>query len=146
LRSIFSLFCIMAIVAAISPAVAGASDHARFTWQVIGIKDGDTRTVNLPGLPAPLNPVAVRLRSVDTPESGGRAKCMSERKLAERATRFTRQAVAAAGSIEFERPSWDKYGGRVDADVWIDGKLLADQLIAAGLARRYDGGKRSGWC
>jgi len=38
----------MAIVAAISPAVAGASDHARFTWQVIGIKDGDTLTVNLP--------------------------------------------------------------------------------------------------
>ena len=146
MRSIFSFFCIVAVAAAISPAAAGAPDHDRFTWQVIGIKDGDTLTVNLPGLPPPLNPIAVRLRSVDTPESGGRAKCASERKLAERATRFTRQAIAAAGRIEFEQPNWDKYGGRVDADVWIDGKLLADQLIAAGLARRYDGGKRAGWC
>src|SRR5262245_20471695 len=103
-----------------------ASDHVRYAWHVIGIKDGDTLTVNLPGLPPPLNPVAVRLRNVDTPESGGRAKCASERKLAERATRFTREAIAVARRIEFERPSWDKYGGRVDADVWVDGNLLSE--------------------
>ena len=65
--------------AAISPALAATPDHARYAWQVVGIKDGDTLSVILPGLPAPLNPVAVRLRSVDTPESGGRAKCQSER-------------------------------------------------------------------
>ena len=117
-----------------------------YSWPVVGIKDGDTLAVELPGLPAPLNPVAVRLRDVDTPESGGRAKCASERKLAERATRFTRDAVAGARSIQFEAPSWDKYGGRIDAEVWIDGKRLAHQLIAAGLARPYDGGKRAGWC
>jgi len=146
LRSIIFFVRAIGFAAAISPAVAAAPDHARFTWPVVGIKDGDTLAVNLPGLPPPLNPVAVRLRSVDTPESGGRAKCASERKLAERATRFTRQAIAAAGSIEFEQPSWDKYGGRIDADVWVDGKLLSDQLIAAGLARRYDGGKRASWC
>lgn len=115
-------------------------------WKVIGIKDGDTLTVNLPGLPPPLNPVAVRVRDVDAPESGGRARCASERKLAERATRFTRQAVAAAVRVQFGRPSWDKYGGRIDADVWVDGQLLSDKLIAAGLARRYDGGKRAAWC
>jgi len=129
-----------------SAAVAGGSDHVRFAWQVIGIKDGDTLTVTLPGLPPALNPVAVRLRSVDAPESGGRARCASERTLAERATRFTRQAIAAASRIEFEQPSWDKYGGRIDADVRVDGKLLSEQLIAAGLARRYDGGRRAGWC
>ena len=103
-------------------------------------------SVNLPGLPPSLNPVAVRLRNVDTPESGGRAKCASERTLAERATRFTRDAIAAAKTIEFGQPRWDKYGGRVDADVWVDDELLSEQLIAAGLARRYDGGKRAGWC
>ncbi|WP_119301327.1 thermonuclease family protein [Dongia deserti] len=118
----------------------------RYAWQVVGIKDGDTLTVNLPGLPPPLNPVAVRVRSVDTPESGGRAKCAGERKLAERATLFTRQMISAARSIEFTSPSWDKYGGRIDADVWVDGQLLSEQLIIAGLARRYDGGKRAGWC
>ncbi len=145
MRSII-LVLLVTLIAAVPPALAEAANHVRFTWQVIGIKDGDTLSVNLPGLPPPLNPVAVRLRRVDTPESGGRAKCASERKLAERATRFTRQAIAKARRIEFEQPSWDKYGGRIDADVWVDGDLLSDQLISAGLARRYDGGKRAGWC
>jgi micrococcal nuclease len=140
-------FLIPIIVAALtSMAAAAAPDRTRYAWQVIGIKDGDTLTVILPGLPPPLNPVAVRVRSIDTPESGGRAKCASERALAERATRFTSAAVARGSRIEFGRPSWDKYGGRIDADVWIDGRLLSDRLIAAGLARRYDGGKRAGWC
>jgi endonuclease YncB( thermonuclease family) len=127
-------------------AAAATADAVRYAWTVTGVKDGDTLTVNLPGLPAALNPVAVRLRSVDAPETGGRAKCAAERKLAERATLFTRQAVTVARRIEFGSPSWDKYGGRVDAEVWVDGELLADQLIAAGLARRYDRGKRAGWC
>lgn len=140
-----SILCVM-LFAVGSGAIAAPPDHVRYAWPVISIKDGDTLTVHLPGLPAPLNPVAVRLRSVDTPESGGRAKCASERKLAERAADFTRRAIAAARRIEFERPSWDKYGGRIDADVWVDGKLLSDQLIAAGLARQYDGGKRRTWC
>jgi endonuclease YncB( thermonuclease family) len=146
LQSVFFALRVIVLAVAISPAVAATPDHARYTWQVTGIKDGDTLAVNLPGLPPQLNPVAVRLRSVDTPESGGRAKCISERKLAERATSFTRRAISAARTIEFTSPSWDKYGGRIDADVWIDGQLLSDQLIAAGLARRYDGGKRAGWC
>lgn len=136
----------MILAAVIGSTPAAAAEQARYAWPVIGIKDGDTLTVTLPGLPPALNPVAVRLRSVDTPESGGRAKCASERKLAEQATLFTRHAVASARRIEFEQPSWDKYGGRIDADVWVDGKLLSDQLIAAGLARQYDGGKRRSWC
>ena len=145
-RSIPSFALTIILIAATLPAIAAAADHERYMWRVVGIKDGDTLAVNLPGLPQPLNPVAVRLRSVDAPESGGRAKCASERKLAERATRFTRDAIATADRIEFEGPTWDKYGGRIDADVWVDGERLADQLIAAGLARRYDGGKRAGWC
>ncbi len=139
-------FRIVILAGTLAAAPAPAADQMRYAWPVLGIKDGDTLTVNLPGLPPTLNPVAVRLRSVDTPESGGRAKCAGERKLAERATLFTRNAITAARRIEFEEPSWDKYGGRIDADVWVDGKLLSDQLIAAGLARQYDGGKRRGWC
>lgn len=141
------VFLIPVVVAALtSVAAATAPDRTRYAWQVVGIKDGDTLTVVLPGLPPPLNPVAVRVRSIDTPESGGHAKCASERTLAERATHFTSEAVAMGSRVEFGRPSWDKYGGRIDADVWIDGRLLSDRLVAAGLARHYDGGKRAGWC
>jgi micrococcal nuclease len=146
LRSKVVLIRFIVFVLAIPSAIAATPDHSRFRWQVISIKDGDTLSVNLPGLPPQLNPVAVRVRDVDTPESGGRAKCTSERTLAERATRFTRQAIAAARKIEFGQPSWDKYGGRIDADVWVDDRLLSEQLIAAGLARPYDGGRRAGWC
>src|SRR5262245_46079026 len=96
------------LMIAVVPVQAGAGERARFTWQVIGIKDGDTLSVTLPGLPDPLNPVAVRLRGADAPESGGRAKCASERRLAERATHFTRQAIASARRVEFEEPAWDK--------------------------------------
>jgi micrococcal nuclease len=141
-----TLITAVLLALAASPATGTDSAGIRFKWQVVGIRDGDTLAVVLPGLPSALNPVGVRLRGVDTPESGGRAKCVSERALATRATHFTRQMVTTAESVEFADPSWDKYGGRIDADVWIDGKRLADQLIAAGLARRYDGGKRAGWC
>jgi len=140
------MFAALFLAGSLPPASATEHNRPTFTWRVVGIKDGDTLTVELPGLPPPLNPVAVRLRSVDTPESGGRAKCISERELADRATRFTRDAILAAKTIEFGSPGWDKYGGRIDADVWVDGMRLADQLIAAGLARPYDGGKRRSWC
>lgn len=145
MRHILSVL-LASLVVAPQPNFAADAASVRYSWPVVAIKDGDTLAVELPGLPAPLNPVAVRLRNVDTPESGGRAKCASERKLADRATRFTREAIAVARIIQFERPSWDKYGGRIDAEVWIDGKRLAEQLIKAGLARPYDGGKRAGWC
>lgn len=138
---LIALFAAASIIAA-TGAIAGD----RFTWLVLAVKDGDTLAVNLPGLPEGLNPVAIRVRGIDTPETGGRAKCAAERNLGGRATDFTREAVRRGRVIEFAEPSWDKYGGRIDADVWIDGELLARRLLEAGLARAYDGGKRGGWC
>lgn len=144
MRPLILLLCLFGL-----PAIAhavGDRQAERYSWPVVGIKDGDTIAVEIPGLPPALNPVAIRLRGIDTPESGGRAKCAAERKLAQRATGFTRLAIKRGRRIEFAMPDWDKYGGRIDAEVWIDGVSLADQLIAAGLARAYDGGKRDGWC
>lgn len=140
--------CLLVIgLLALSSGAQARGDRAeRYVWPVVGIKDGDTIAVEIPGLPAALNPVAIRLRGVDTPESGGRAKCAAERNLAQRATGFTKLAIKRGRRIEFAAPDWDKYGGRIDAEVWIDDVSLADQLIAAGLARAYDGGKRRGWC
>jgi endonuclease YncB( thermonuclease family) len=137
---------ILLLLLLVSPASAVDVGATRFAWQVLAVKDGDTLSVQLPGLPEALNPVAIRVRGIDTPEKGGRAKCTAERELAARATSFTRAWVQRGKRIEFGAPSWDKYGGRIDADVWIDGALLSERLIAAGLARRYDGGKRTGWC
>ena len=36
---------------------------------------------------------------------------------------------------------------RIAADVYVDGESLGDMLIAAGVAVRYDGGKKTHkWC
>ena len=37
-------------------------------------------------------------------------------------------------------------GGRVVADLVLDGHSLSESLIAAGHGRAYDGGKRGSWC
>jgi endonuclease YncB( thermonuclease family) len=130
------------------PAIANVITDGRYEWPVLGVVDGDTLKVHLPGLPMELQPVKVRVRGIDTPELKG--KCASEKKMAQAASSFTGRLVDAARvagrPIYFSRIDWDKYGGRIDADVAIDGRSLGDMLVGAGLARRYDGGKRGGWC
>ena len=39
-----------------------------------------------------------------------------------------------------------KYAGRVVADVLVGGEKLSDMLIAEGLGRPYEGGRRESWC
>lgn len=118
----------------------------RTTWRVVDIVDGDTVHVDITALPKELNPVSIRLRGIDTPETGRKAKCKAERELADKATAFTKARIAGAKVIEFSDFRWDKYGGRIDAEIWVDGKRLTDELIAAKLARTYGGGERGSWC
>ena len=41
---------------------------------------------------------------------------------------------------------WDKFGGRIDADVFINGENFAQMQIDKGLARPYFGEKKKSWC
>ena len=145
LRPLLDLAFILSFIAS---ATAAIDTDGRYEWPVVGVIDGDTLKVHLPGLPMELQPLKVRVRGVDTPERKG--KCAAEKAAAEKAGTFTRQLVENAQAKErpiyFSKIDWDKYGGRIDADVAIDGRSLADMLVGAGLARRYDGGKRKGWC
>jgi micrococcal nuclease len=123
---------------------AQASEPA--TWKIATVHDGDTFEVIIPDLPPKLQRVGIRVRGVDTPEMGGKAKCATERILANQAREFT-VAFLGYGPLQLEDLEWDKYGGRVDAQVLVDGKDLAPALIAAGLGHPYSGkGKRAGWC
>lgn len=110
----------------------------------------DTVTIAVPGLPAPLDapPLSLRIRGVDCPESGSRARCPEEAQRAADAAAFTAAAVAGAGAVAVELCGWDKYGGRVLGDVLLrDGGRLGERLIAAGHAVRYAGhGPRRDWC
>ena len=108
--------------------------------------DGHTLKVDARGdFPPELATLNVRLRGVDTPEKGGRAKCDAERRAGRAATAFTAAAVAGGG-VTFRNLAWGKYGGRVLADASVDGRLLADRLVIEGHGRAYDGGKRKPWC
>jgi endonuclease YncB( thermonuclease family) len=86
----------------------------------------------------------VRLVNVDTPELRG--ACAAESALARRARAFVAERLAA-GPVEIvpdpRRPR-DRYG-RTLARVAVGGADLGEALIAAGLARRWDGRRRP-WC
>ena len=108
--------------------------------------DGDTLKVDaVADMPASLARLSVRIRGVDTPETH-RPKCDAERRAGRAATAFVKAAVARARVVAIRNPKWGRYGGRVVADVDIDGRSLAALLIANGLGRPYDGGRRKGWC
>lgn len=109
------------------------------------VTDGDSFRGRVTLWPGMYVETAVRVRGVDTPEMRG--KCPGEIAAAASAADFTR-AFLSAGPITIRDISNDKYAGRVDAAVSDGaGRDLAEALIAAGLARRYNGrGPRAGWC
>ena len=112
--------------------------------EVTSIYDADTFRVNLGGYPPIIGKrIPIRVLGVDAPEIRG--KCDSEKIKARQAKQFTVQALRSAKTIELRSMQRGKYF-RILADVYIDGKSLADSLIKSGHARVYDGGKRLGWC
>ena len=116
------------------------------TCEIIRVVDGDTVEVPLSCLPKNMK-LFIRVHGVDTPEKGARAECLREAKLAESATAHTKMLVAYAnGKATLTNPKWDKYGGRMLANVDLNGVDLTKSLIDNGLARSYSGGKKVTWC
>ena len=106
--------------------------------------DGDTCYVVAKTLPESLRNMSIRILGIDTPEI--RADCPEEKELALQGRVFANDMFRNADNIEFHNLKWDKYGGRILADVFIDGVSYKDEIIEAGLAREYYGGKKIGWC
>jgi len=111
---------------------------------VARVVDGDTLLVSAHIWIDQKVQVAVRIRGIDAPEL--KAGCAGERTLALRAADFVRKAVSGK-TVRLSAVSGDKYFGRVLADVTTaDERALGPELVAAGLARPYDGGRRTDWC
>ena len=120
-----------------------------YYWPILSVVDGDTISVD--GSKDFALPIKVRVQDVDTPEKGSLAKCQGEKNLANRATQFTLMKIQEAKKrgyqVTFENIRWDKYGGRVVADVYLGGDSLADLLIREGLGKKYTGkGPKPSWC
>jgi micrococcal nuclease len=109
--------------------------------------DGDTVEIAVDFLPEPLPPkLSIRVMGIDTPEKAPRAQCDAEAALAKKASAFTKNAVANATEVEVVILKWDKYGGRVLGEVYLDHQSLAESLVSAGLARHYKGDAKQSWC
>ena len=122
---------------------AGSAD-ARHSVDVLWTIDGDTFEARVhlsPGLDVATR---VRLRGIDAPEF--RARCVDERAQAE-AARDVLRTILDQGEVRIAHVALDKYGGRVIADAFTQTTPdVAAALLETGVARRYGGGRRDGWC
>ena len=106
--------------------------------------DGDTCYVIAPSLPESLQKMSIRILGIDTPEIRG--ACTEEKELALEGREVANNLFRNAEKIEFRGYKWDKYGGRILTDVYIDNQNYAELLMMAGLARPYYGGTKTSWC
>jgi endonuclease YncB( thermonuclease family) len=125
----------------VAPGPALRSGHPA---DVLRVLDGDTFEARVhlwPGLDVTTR---VRLRGIDAPEM--KARCGDERVRAE-AARDALRAILDQGEVGVSRVTLDKYGGRVVADASTQATPdVSAALLGAGVARRYSGGHRDGWC
>lgn len=115
--------------------------------RIISVYDGDTFRGQVNAYPKWFGEnVGFRIYGIDTPEKGWRAKCEKERLLGDKAQKLSEQLLINGKHIEFDVVKWDKYGGRILANVRVDGVDIAELLLEKGLAVKYDGGKKPKWC
>jgi len=128
------------------PALSFSKDYGDYQGAVyISNYDGDTIKFDLPGLhPIIGNKINIRVNGIDTPEIRG--KCEQEKYSAEQAREMVADILKDAEKIDLKNMERGRYF-RIAADVFADGESLADILIEAGMAVRYNGGKKThNWC
>ena len=113
--------------------------------EIISVYDGDTVTANISSIYKELEiMMPIRLKGIDTPEIRG--KCHKEIILAMKAKSFLMARIKRGNSFELKNVTKGKYF-RIVGTLYIDGIDVNQELIKAGLARRYNGQtKRMGWC
>jgi endonuclease YncB( thermonuclease family) len=125
-------------------AIALSAGRQAHPAEVLRVFDGDTFEARVrlwPGLDVTTK---VRLRGVDAPELN--ARCFEERAKAE-AARDALKKILGEGQIGISQITLDKYGGRVVAAAsTVATADVSAALIAAGVGRPYDGGRRQSWC
>jgi micrococcal nuclease len=139
-----NLLFLLAII--LFPATSYAKPFGDFQGAVyLRNYDGDTITFNLPGLhPIIGEKISIRVNGIDTPEIKG--KCEKEKYDARQAQQMVADILNDAEQISLRNMERGKYF-RIAAEVLVDGENLADLLIEAGVAVKYDGEKKTQkWC
>ena len=135
------IFLILILLA--SPA------HAQefYVYKPVKITDGDTIKLDV-SKESPLIKklgLSVRIKGIDTPEKGSKAKCDKENALGQQASKYTTELVGNK-ELLLSQVENDKYGGRIVANVKVGGVDIAQELLKKGLARVYNGEKKKSWC
>lgn len=123
--------------------------HAQefYVYKPVKITDGDTIKLDV-SKESPLIKklgLSVRIKGIDTPEKGSKAKCDKENILGQQATVFTTYLIGNK-ELFLSQIQNDKYGGRIVATVKVGGVDIAQELLKKGLARVYNGEKKKSWC
>ena len=129
-----------------APSSTGAREELAgpIPAEVVEVIDGDTVRLRAHIWLGQEVETAVRLAGINAPELKG--DCDAERQLARQARDYLAILLAGA-TVSLRDIAQDKYGGRVVARIDdAAGRDLGAALLAAGLARPYDGGKRAAWC
>lgn len=110
------------------------------TAEIVRIIDGDTLEVDAHPWPGHVVRVSVRVRGIDAPER--RSSCPEQRAAAQLARNELEQLVSGVSTIELINVAGGKYYGRVLADLTAGARDIASAMLASGLARPFQGGKR----
>jgi|TARA_R110000824_G_scaffold156625_1_gene329787 micrococcal nuclease len=121
--------------------MSNATPYA-YNAYVVSVYDGDTITVILDMGMGVQKKAKCRLYGIDTPEIRG--KTVREKTAAKVARDRVRELVNEKTVLIQSLTKPDKYG-RLLVKVWINDIYINDLLIEEGLARAYDGGKKSPW-
>ena len=120
LKNIITIFFALSVTVAVMSkqhVYASVEEERLFEWEVTRVIDGDTVGIRVEWGPLELRKLSIRIRGIDTPEKGYRAKCEFEKGQGKLATQFVTDVIADAAAtntpITFGNVSWGKYGGRI---------------------------------
>ena len=122
--------------------IAGKADTLHATFRYFG--DGRRVTCIVDGDTFWLKGEKIRISDIDTPELSP-PRCEAERVKGEAAKRRLRELLGAGPfSLVSGWRDEDKHGRKLRT-VTRDGRSIGDMMMEEGLARRWDGARRS-WC
>jgi micrococcal nuclease len=115
----------------------------RISKDTINVYDGDTFKCDIDlGFSIILKKQAIRLSGINCPEL--RTKDKREKALGYEAKEKLIEILDEAYEITLQSLGKGKFG-RVISIIYADGYNVNDMMVESGLARAYDGGKRSSW-
>jgi len=127
-------------------AQAAKQLYGPYQAEVVRVIDGDTLELSVHVWPGLVQNIKLRLSGVNTPEKRGRNVSQCEKTAAQKATNFTQRWVKGINRIIVTDVKLGKYAGRALGKIKKGDQDLGEELIKAGHAKEYSGGRREPWC